>query len=176
MCQQHKYEIPRALERCRKQTFHGRVEFAKEVVRAADCRSKVEKVGVLFCRVPALQDQTTLEGKDWVRCESMQSEQACAAHRRQAHGITAPSIEAAGGRACMICRREFWTTKQLNAQLYRMPQCLHVHKEADFPPITPQELMHGALAWKPVTNFIGPCPFWATLRPSRRISEASLDK
>ena len=48
-------------------------ELAKQVVLAADCRSKAEKVGVLFYRVPALQDQTMLEGKDWVRCESMQA-------------------------------------------------------------------------------------------------------
>ena len=166
LCRQRRSEILCAIRLHRKHILRDRVGLGREVERAAACRSQAEKLGVLLCRVPTLNDHLLLDG---VRCEvcgkSLKDAQACAAHKRQAHGIGAPSTMVARGTACMVCKKEFWSTKRLKAHLYRVPQCLRVHVEADMPPINQQEVVSGDSAFQPVTDLIGPSPFWATLRP-----------
>ena len=166
ICHQRRDALLNAIRRYKKQLLHGRAEMGQEVLRAASCRSHAEKLGVIFCRVPAWSDPALHGG---VRCEvcgkCLKSDQACAVHRRQAHGIAAPSTEAARGTACVVCRKEFFSTSRLRAHLHRMPQCLRVHIEADMPPAQLHETVTGTSAWQPVTDFIGPSPFWATLRP-----------
>ena len=83
-------------------------------------------------------------------------------HKAKRHGITALQ-RAAWGTACEVCRRQYWSTRRLREHFRRSPGCALAYQQAEVGDVSVLEPV--APDCVPPTTLIGPCPWWATLRP-----------
>ena len=90
-----------------------------------------------------------------------------AAHESTVHGARS-SVSVAAGSSCLVCRTEWWSTFRLREHLRRSPDCLSCYQHADLGRPESFEVTgtRSQRAWKPPTPFLGPTPWWTTLRPA----------
>ena len=91
------------------------------------------------------------------------SKAALGSHRSRIHHVESAKLAIGDSTSCQRCGIEFWAVDRLWEHLRRRPDCLNVMLESD--------VTFGASNRKnisapimPAMTFIGPRPFWATLR------------
>ena len=151
-------ETRNLLRKARKVCISRREKDAPAIVRHAAALAQAEQQGLLHFRLPDLKASHSCP-----ECRGRFSTPAAlAAHRSKTHGRKAPQ-QAASGTVCYCCQKQFWSTRRLREHMRRSAGCAATFAQADLDAV-PDEVLGSSLM--PVTQFIGPAPWWSTLQPS----------
>ncbi|CAE7837407.1 unnamed protein product [Symbiodinium sp. CCMP2592] len=155
-------ETTALLRRARRLCIKQRESMIPGSVRKARAFHKAEQAGLLHFRCHIGQDTQQCH-RCGARCAS---KAALAAHVRKVHGVAAPQ-RVAMGTACLCCGKEFWATSRLREHFRTATTCRTVYEHADLNALPDEQI---GTPQHPVVPFIGPRPFWATLRPANAIA------
>ena len=106
-------------------------------------------------------------------CKScFSSKAALGSHRSRIHHVESAKLAIGDSTSCQRCGIEFWAEDRLWEHLRRRPDCLNVMLESDitFGTSNCKKISPSIM---PATTFIGPRPFWATLRPLKSSQQAT---
>ena len=150
--------------------LRSRRALAAQAISQAKCRAALEAQGVLLQHIP----DTAQDRPRTVVCpvchKHFATVAAEGAHARRVHGRVALHTQALRGTACLVCRREYWTSARLREHFRFSSSCCHTYIEADLgPPLPCEQNCAGPVgaACKPITVLIGPQPWWASLQPTQ---------
>ena len=100
---------------------------------------------------------------------SFDTQQKLAVHVSRKHRQYSEHVRVATGTVCEICRKQYWSLHRLQQHFKKSPRCLTAYDDADrhfgdesgdFAPGAEEG------SWRPVADFYGPTPWWATLMPN----------
>ena len=147
----------RLLRKARRSCIDGRSSEIDNCLRQAQALAVAEQRGLLHFSLPDKEGAFPCS-----ECSaSFSTAAARASHCQKMHSMPAPQ-RAAVGTACLCCRKQFWSTKRLREHLRHVTTCRHVYSAAD---LSAQDDEVIGASQCPVVPFVGPIPWWATLRP-----------
>ena len=155
------------------------IERSRPVAGRAHCKAallrKLDEFGALVVSVPRpVESSVEFECCCGTCGEVFKDKRALAVHVSKKHGDVAGSSLAAFTTACEVCRKQYWTVPLARAHFQRSSRCRKVHAASDLSTGSvlkvPVEQRH-----LPVTQLIGPRPWWATLDPAEVATDSKPD-
>ncbi|CAE7501382.1 unnamed protein product [Symbiodinium sp. KB8] len=145
------------LRKARRSCIDARSPEIKACLRQAQALAVAEQRGLLHFSLPDKAGAYPCR-----ECPaSFSTAAARASHYQKVHSMPAPQ-RAAIGTACLCCRKQYWSTKRLREHLRHVATCRQVYSAAD---LSAQDDEVIGASQCPVVPFVGPIPWWATLRP-----------
>ncbi|CAE7940579.1 unnamed protein product [Symbiodinium sp. KB8] len=161
-------ETSALLKRYRLTSIRNRAALVPDALAKAKAHEKAHQAGLIFLTLtPGCHPKPLHKCGDCGR--SFSGPAQLAVHRSKKHGDRAVASEA-WGTSCEVCRKQFWSTVRLREHFRRSPSWAHVYRHA--------EITEGAASLRQAPNsvppvpWVGPAPWWATLRPTEAPSPA----
>ena len=155
------------------------IERNRPAARRAHCKAallrKLDEFGALVVSVPRpVESSVEFECCCGTCGEVFKDKRALAAHVSKKHGDVAESSLVAFTTAYEVCRKQYWIVSRAPSYFQRSSRCRKVHAASNLSTGSVLNVRVEQLHL-PVTQLIGPRPWWATLDPAEVATDSKPD-